>query len=193
MYPQVSPRRSASRLAGAYRQTHSRSERDILRRAVGIDLLGKTGRMDSLRLARRSRSMRADERDAVLALRAPDGSRGNAVIEAKRVGKRATSRMSPGSSDAFGSWLQRTASRPAHCWLRRTLIRPHVFAWLRTASYMPTPPEPFFSGLIASVLSPRDVGTDRDPWRGPGRPRASSRAARWRRTLPVLSSTSPRR
>ncbi len=169
-----------------------RSERDILRRAVELisDRIPATWTSqarEEVTLVGRRRA------DAVLALRAPDGSQANVVIEAKRV---VETRDVSDIARELGR-LRELASedgQPAGALLAAPYLNPAARVRLAEngIGYADATGNLLLQ-LDRPALFLRDVGTDKDPWRGPGRPRGSFKGGTAARVFRAFVDFSPPR
>jgi hypothetical protein len=125
----------------------------------------------------------SDRPDLLVSLSAPDGTATTLVVEVKRS---VEVRDLPAVVQGLTEWIH-SSGRPATPVLVARYISPSVASWLdeRGLSYVDAT-----GNMRLSVERPalyiRDRGADRDPWRGPGRPRGTlqgSPAARVVRAL----------
>jgi hypothetical protein len=167
-----------------------RSERDILRRAVELI----SDRLPAAWTSQTREEVTLDGRrraDAVLALRAPDGSRANVVIEAKRA---VETRDVLDVASQLGR-LRELASedgQPAGALLAAPYLNPAARVRLAEngIGYADATGN-LLLRLDRPALFLRDVGTDKDPWRGPGRPRGSFKGGTAARVFRALVDFSP--
>lgn len=165
------------------------SERDVIRRAVEliIDRLPQTWSTE-LRDQVRAGPRRAD---AVLSLRAPDGSQAWIVIEAKRsVETRDATpiaeqlkELSAELADGEGAAASLLAAPYVNPATRVRLTELGVGYADATGNIS--------LRLDRPALFLRDVGNDKDPWRGPGRPRGSFKGGTAARVFRALVDFKP--
>ena len=118
--------------------------------------------------------------DAMIRIQAPDGRETSLLVEAKRsVESRDLTRLNLSWPDADPLLASRYLSAP----VRQRLEREGV-------SYVDATGNVFIS-LAEPGLFLRDVGAQRDPWRGPGRRRDSFRGAIAARVVRALTDYSP--
>lgn len=143
-------------------------EEDVLR--AGIDIL--RARLPSswtlLTVESAARDLRVD---AELRLRAPDGSEATILIEAKRL--LATRDVSMALDLLRGGAMAR-GQNDALCVLIARYLAPSTRDRIAAAGagYVDLTGNVYFTSDRPAILV-RDRGADRDPWRGPGRPRGT--------------------
>ena len=165
-------------------------EVDVLR--TTLDLLTERLPTSWTRTVRRDDPGNAAERpDAVIELRSPDGADAAIVMEAKRVLQtgdagstaqqaiRRARRLDSNGGAVAAMVVARYLSPPA----RRALVDAGVGYADATGN--------LFVQLDRPALYLRDVGADRDPWRGPGRPRGNLRDATAIRLARALADFTP--
>lgn len=165
------------------------SERDVTRRAVEliVDRLPQAWTTE-LREEVRAGPRRAD---AVLSLRAPDGSRAQVVIEAKRSVETRDAIPIAEQLIALSDELADGESTAASL-----LAAPYVNPATRVRLTELGVGYADATGNInlrldRPALFLRDVGTDKDPWRGPGRPRGSFKGGTAARVFRALVDYTP--
>lgn len=144
-------------------------EIDVLRR--GISQVKE--RMPPGWSAEASEEVHVDDRDAdaLITIRAPDGTRAVLVVEAKRL---VSTRDVPAVLDQLRDYINRIPERPAVPLIVARYLAPSTRDRLAEAgaSYADA------TGNVRVLLDRpglflRDVGANRDPWRGRGRPRGT--------------------
>jgi hypothetical protein len=165
------------------------SERDVIRRATEliVDRLPQAWTSELREQVRRGRR----QADAVLRVQAPDGSRALIVIEAKR---------SIETRDATPIAEQLNALSAAFADGKSVatglLAAPYVNPATRVrltelgVGYADSTGN-LSLRLDRPALFMRDVGADRDPWRGPGRPRGSFKGGSAARVFRALVDFAP--
>ncbi|MGN9913308.1 helix-turn-helix domain-containing protein [Phytohabitans sp. LJ34] len=122
--------------------------------------------------------------DLLLDLSAPDGTVTTLVIEARRS---VEVRDLPRVAGQLETWA-RAVGGPAAALLAVRYIAPSVATWLEEhgVSYVDTTGNMRIS-IERPALYIRDRGADRDPWRGPGRPRGTLQGAPAARVVRALA------
>jgi hypothetical protein len=165
------------------------SDRDVIRRAVELIV----DRLPQAWSSELREEVRAGERraDAVLRLQAPDGSRAQVVIEAKRsletrdaipIAEQLNA-LSAELADGDGvaaSLLAAPYVNPA----TRVRLTEHGVGYADSTGNLSL-------RLDRPALFLRDVGRDKDPWRGPGRPRGSFKGGTAARVFRALVDFTP--
>lgn len=174
-----------------------RSERDILRRA--LELISDRLPAAWTSQAREEVVLNGFRADAVLALRAPDGSEANVVVEAKRSVETRDALTMARQLERLralvaggGQELLAEGGRSTGALLAAPYLNPA--ARVRLAE-MGIGYADATGNLLLQLDRPalflRDVGTDKDPWRGPGRPRGSFKGGTAARVFRALVDYSP--
>jgi hypothetical protein len=164
------------------------SERDVIRRAAALidDRLPRTWNSD-LREEVRAGRLRAD---AVLTIQAPDGSRGQVVIEAKR-GLETRDAVPIAELESVRAELA-DGDDAVTGMLAAPYVNPATRARLTAlgVGYADSTGNVSLQ-LDRPALFIRDVGDDKDPWRGPGRPRGSFKGGTAARVFRALVDFRP--
>ncbi len=166
-----------------------RSERDILRRA--LELISERLPPAWTSQAREEVALNGLRADAVLVLGAPDGSEANIVVKAKRSVETRDAlaiasqlgrlrKLLPADGQSAGALLAAPYLNPA---ARVRLAEMGIGYADATGNLL--------LQLDRPALFLRDVGTDKDPWRGPGRPRGSFKGGTAARVFRALVDFSP--
>lgn len=177
--------------------TNSRPERepDVLRRALKIVRTRLPRRWEATvqEEAMIDGAMRAD---ALMRLRAPDGSPATLVVEAKRL---VEARDLPRVLDQLArivDGVRSRSNRPAESTVEPMVVARYLSPRTRERleeleiSYADATGN-LSLALDQPALFLRDVGAQRDPWRGPGRPRGSYRGTPAARVVRALADFAP--
>ncbi len=178
-------------LTSAYSRTSAKSEHrapsreiDVLRRA--LSLLRKRIPNDWTVRVDEQAELSGGRIDALVALRAPDGTRASLVVEAK---------LLVGTRDV-PAILEQLISAAG----RRRVIPMIVARYLAPSTRKRLEEEgaayaDATGNLLVATSRPalfvREVGADRDPWRGPGRPRGTLQGPPAARVVRALTDFSP--
>lgn len=170
-------------------------EADVLRR--GLDLLrDRVPPNWEITIEEETRAPRGPRPDAIVRLRGPDGNSVALVVEAKRVLE---------ARDA--GWVRDQLDRAIEAmWAEQSAGPPAELVPMVVARYLAPRTRERLSELGVSyadatgnlevaiekpALFVRDVGANRDPWRGPGRPRGSFRGPVPARVVRALVDFAP--
>jgi hypothetical protein len=161
--------------------------RDTIRRAAALI----AGRLPQTWKSELREQVASGQTDAVLALEAPDGDRALVVIEARRAVEtrdaiRIAEQLNARSSEFADAQTVATGL------LAAPYINPPTRVRLTELGVGYADATGNLSlRLDRPALFMRDVGTDKDPWRGPGRPRGSFKGGNAARVFRALADYAP--
>jgi hypothetical protein len=167
------------------------SERDVIRRAAEL-LVDRLPEAWSIELQEQVPAGRR-RADAVLALRAPDGDQARIVIEAK---KNLETRDAGLVSEQLDAIRAEIADSDETTTISGLLAAPYINPATRVrltelgVGYADSTGNIRLQ-LDRPALFVRDVGTDKNPWRGPGRPRGSFKGGTAARVFRALADFTP--
>src|SRR4051794_39249773 len=167
-----------------------RSQRDVVGRAANLvrDRLPEAWTLD----LREDVQIGRHVADAVLAIEAPDGGRAQIVVEAKRTLETRDAIPIAQQLNAVSAELAAQGESNAAALLAAPYVNPATRARLAEfgVGYADAT-----GNLLVQVDRPalfvRDVGADRTPWRGPGRPRGSFKGGTAARVFRALVDFEP--